>query len=122
MQTWLWWHGKKISKNPLHEYLYTNTMKSFPFTHGFSLRVIAKKVRSKKSTAFNIIKHFKQHGSVELEKPSGRRSTWDRKDVYRVNTWIKADPTITAEELMEKFHVRGVLVLFLARCTRFCTY
>ena len=91
-------------------------------THGFSLCVIAKKVRTKKSTAFNIIKHFKQHGSVELEKPSGWRSTWDWKDVYRVNTWIKADPTITAEELMEKFHVRGVLVLFLVRCMRFCTY
>ena len=91
-------------------------------THGFLLHVIAKKVRTKKSTAFNIIKHFKQHGSVELEKPSGRRSTWDQKDVYRVNAWIKADPTITAEELMEKFHVRGVLVLFLARCARFCTY
>ena len=69
------------------------------------LHVIAKKARTKKSTAFNVIKHFKQHSSIEFEKPSGWQATWDQKDVYKVNAWIKADPMITAKELMEKFHM-----------------
>ena len=52
---------------------------------------------------------------VEPVCASGWPSTWDRKDVYKVNEWIKADPTITTKELMEKFNVRGLLTVSLVR-------
>ena len=75
--------------------------------HGELYGGIAHKVGVPKTTVYDICTTFKKHGTVKPLRKTGRPSSWTQKDVYKVSKWIKADPDITAKELIQKFNKSG---------------
>ena len=86
---------------------------------GQSMGLIAERFRMPKSTVQNILRRYRQAGTVEPKAHGGgRRPAFSREALRRLEQDVERHPDATLEELRERSGVKVSLVAFHKRLTQ----